>query len=154
MSKTGVKVLKMKSKDAFILYNKLRKVPPSEFQNTEEMMTLVDDIIPVLKDDLGEYLKFSAQAEEVQWQFALKKVSEKDANNQLKEINEAANLFEIEHKKDELSLEFTKPAFNSLFQFFEKWGKSWFLSVEDYVEVRNCFNDANSTGGRKSDKEE
>ena len=147
------KTLKTKRRFAYFAHLSLKGTPPKDFPTIEEMELTVEEILPALREEAKGYNVFRERADEVSTKLASGDMSSTEVEKVIKEINIDATKFENEHRLDEIKIELENSTFNTFFQQFERWGKEWFLKLEDFIEFRKAMNDTNKESG-KSEKED
>ena len=144
------KTLHTQRRLAYLVFNNLKNTPPKNFPTLDEMDLTVNDILPVFEGEVEGYIQIRKHAEDINLKLSINEVTQKEADDMIKELNIDAAKFEGQHKNDEVEVEFENSPFNTLFQQFERWGKEWFRTLEDFVDFRKQINKANSQSGKKN----
>lgn len=136
-----MKTIKTKTINIATAWNSLRTLPPRDFQNIEEMEKAVSVI-----DGLGECIPdFTFLLKDESDRIGALKGTMKD-EDYVKLINElTVRITELELKtgKDVIKCDMEDAVFNSFFQLFEKYGKNWFVSVQEFLSFRKEINETN-----------
>lgn len=148
-----MKTLTLKRVVVWLMNNQLKNTPPKEFTNTEEMEKLINRILPTFKDYITDWAEREKEVKAIQREFAQKKLTEEDANKKLRELQNKMTDIELTKGEEEVSVEFEDDDFNSLFQMFERWGKNWFGTIENFIDVRDAMNETNRQSKDKDKKE-
>lgn len=133
---------------ALVAYNNIRRTAPREFPNIEEMKLTVEEILPEFVENLEEFIKFRKESDAVNDQFSAGELEEEVARAKIRDVALEAGKWEQKHGREMIDIEFENDAFNTFFQQFERWGKNWMNTVEDFMEFRQHINEANKQGGK------
>ena len=133
----------------YIVYSQLKRTAPKDFPSIDEMVQVVDEILPAMEPAIGEFLTFKKESTEINSKFARKELVEEDANKLLAELREKSVKYELTSGEDLVKVTLDKEAFGTLFQLFERWGKNWFGTIEDFVSFRKGLTETNSAPGNK-----
>lgn len=147
-----MKTLNTKKIFGLVAYNQIRRTAPREFPTIEEMNLTVEDILPTLAEKLKDFIKFREESDVVNASFTAGDVSEEDASKKIREIAIEANKWEQKHGREIESFDFDNNVFNTFFQQFERWGKMWFSTLEDFIEFRKHMNETNKQSGKPKDE--
>lgn len=147
------KVLKTKQRFVFTVYSNLKRTPPKEFPSVEEMEALVDDVLPALEEGSGKFIEFKNAGEDIVSKVMSGELDDKEGQKQLNDANTEARKYEEKNKDATVDVVFENDPFNKLFQMFERWGKTWFNSVEDFLSVRKDMNETNKQSGKEKEKQ-
>ena len=139
-----MKNIKMKRIHAYIMASGLRRTPPKEFPDLDEMTTLVDSILPVFDPAIGEFLLFRKQAEKLSNDLALGNIEQPAAEIQMKDIQKQVRKYELGDGEKEVEIALEDGHFGVLSKQFARWGKNWFDKIEDFVAMKNAMKNIDS----------
>lgn len=135
-----MKTLTTKAVNVVLCWNNLKNIPPKDFKSMDEMEK-VEGILETLisapelkpfKDLIGEMEELADKPDDPE--FVKLKT---DLNLRSKKIEDAQG--------DQIvSIEFESDEFNTFFQFFERWGKFWFVKLPEFMSMRKCMNETNN----------
>ena len=145
-----MKTLKTKKYYIDRCYYSLNATRPSEFATFAEIES-AGDILETLEDEAKDHYIFIKKAEEVNRKYHGVKPKDKRFQKQQEEINELNKQLSNKEYQDRsklVTVNFEKDDFNQFFQFFQRWGKNWFFTIQEFSEFKKNMNEANS----KADK--
>ena len=137
-----MKNLKIRKIDATICFNRIKNTPPKDFPNVAEMEKTAD-LIGILKKAIPDFAAMIEKGEKIGSDFRARRISEKDIVGVRKAFRVESNDFEEAHGKEVISIEFETAIFDTFFAQFERWGKNWFLKLNDYLAFRGYMKEAN-----------
>lgn len=126
----------------YLIYNNLRRTPPREYPDTNEMVVTVDEILPALKLASAEFIEFLKQSDDINNDLSSDKVTQEDARAKIIELQKTVTAFELSPEGSvSVSVDLSPSAFSILQTQFERWGKGntekqipgWFNKLEDFV---------------------
>jgi hypothetical protein len=116
-------------------------VPPREFANIQEMESCIR-VIDRLSENVKEYvLLLKTKSEKLSE--GRQKMTQEEYGKAIEALNNEITELELRTGKEVKTCTFEDSDFNAYFQFFEKWGKNWFGTIQEYVEFRQSLNEAN-----------
>ena len=137
-----MKALSTKKIYFYLIYSNLKRTPPREYPDTNEMVVTVDEILPALEAVSGDFLTFSKQADEINNDLASGKLTQEDARAKIEELQKTVRNYEASPDGVAVvTVELSVSAFGILSAQFERWGKGntdkqipgWFNKLEDFV---------------------
>ena len=146
-----MKKLKVRKIDVAICWNRIKNTPPKDFPNVVEMEKTAD-LIGVLGKAIPEFSAMIEKGEKIGEDFRAERISEKDIVDTRKAFQKESNGLEEEKGKDIISVEFETAIFDVFFSQFERWGKNWFMKLDDYLAFRSNMKAANEA--KEEDKSE
>jgi hypothetical protein len=126
------------------MYDKLKRTPPKDMQSNDEIEQVLDGILPVIKPHVIEFVKFREASMAISDSFIKKQVSEEDANKKITELKGESLKYELDKGNEIIDVDFEKQPFATLFQLFERWGKEWLGTIEDFSELRKAMTATNT----------
>ena len=140
----AIKTLKIKRVFAYTIYRSLKSTPPKEYPTTGEIKLTINDILPALKNHIGEYVKMSARVDELSVKVQTKELKETELQNKVDEINEEFRGYNKEHGNEIVEVVLDGEAFTALKSQFERdnWGKTWVQNIEEFSELMDVFTEA------------
>jgi hypothetical protein len=142
----AVKTLKTKRVFAFAFWSQLRNTAPKDFPTTEELKSTINDILPVLKSQAGEYPEIMRKANEVADTLGNISPEQQDEKQKLIDsINDELRGYSKEHGNDVVEIVLPVEAYAILKMQFERegWGKKWVATVEEFGELLAAFEEGN-----------
>lgn len=139
-----MKTLATKRIYAYIVYSNLKRTPPKEYPDTNELVETVDNILPVLEVASADFVGYRKRADEINNKVGSGQLKQEDGQDQILALQKEVRVYELEKGEEVTSAEFEKAAFDILYQQFDRWGKTWFEKVEDYVGFRKDIVKANA----------
>ena len=124
---------------AYLAYSNLKRTPPREYPDTNEMVITVDEILPALKEHSGEFITLSKQADEINADVTNKKITQDEGQEKLVELQKILRVYEDKDALEEVTIELSSSAWSIFSSQFERWGKGkdgqggWFNKIEDFV---------------------
>lgn len=137
-----MKLLSTKKIYAYLIYSNLKRTPPREYPDTNEMVVTVDEILPAFEKVSGEFMVFNKEANEINNGLAAGNITQEDATAKIEELQKTVRTFESSSEGlAVVDIELSVSAFGILSSQFERWGKGdtgkeipgWFNKLEDFV---------------------
>jgi len=148
-----MKTLKTKTVNMVVCWNNLRRIPPKAFPNIEEIDKTFS-ILQLLENEIADFAKTIRETDEI-----IKKLSFSESGEERKIIIEKRdamikelNKLEEKYSDKRIEIEFENDEFNTFFQQFERWGKEWFVNIEEFLKFRQDMNETNSQSSDKKKK--
>jgi len=148
-----MKTLKTKTVNMVVCWNNLRRIPPKAFPNIEEIDKTFS-ILRLLENEIADFAKTIRETDEI-----IKKLSFSESGEERKIIIEKRdamikelNKLEEKYSDKRIEIEFENDEFNTFFQQFERWGKEWFVNIEEFLKFRQDMNETNSQSSDKKKK--
>jgi len=148
-----MKTLKTKTVNMVVCWNNLRRIPPKAFPNIEEIDKTFS-ILQLLENEIADFAKTIRETDEI-----IKKLSFSESEEERKIIIEKRdamikelNKLEEKYSDKRIEIEFENDEFNTFFQQFERWGKEWFVNIEEFLKFRQDMNETNSQSSDKKKK--
>jgi len=139
------KVLSTKVLYLQVCFNGLKNIPPKDFPSIDEMTKTIEDILPEIDKYIPkEYKDLMENIQKLRNDFSLEKITSEEATKLSNEYDALLRKYDITNQDNQTMIEFSKEAFNTFFQQFERWGKNWFNRLEDYMRFRKDMNKTNS----------
>ena len=136
-----------------VCWNNLRRIPPKAFPNIEEIDKTFS-ILRLLENEIADFAKTIRETDEI-----IKKLSFSESGEERKIIIEKRdamikelNKLEEKYSDKRIEIEFENDEFNTFFQQFERWGKEWFVNIEEFLKFRQDMNETNSQSSDKKKK--
>lgn len=136
-----------------VCWNNLRRIPPKAFPNIEEIDKTFS-ILQLLENEIADFAKTIRETDEI-----IKKLSFSESEEERKIIIEKRdamikelNKLEEKYSDKRIEIEFENDEFNTFFQQFERWGKEWFVNIEEFLKFRQDMNETNSQSSDKKKK--
>ena len=136
-----------------VCWNNLRRIPPKAFPNIEEIDKTFS-ILRLLENEIADFAKTIRETDEI-----IKKLSFSESEEERKIIIEKRdamikelNKLEEKYSDKRIEIEFENDEFNTFFQQFERWGKEWFVNIEEFLKFRQDMNETNSQSSDKKKK--
>jgi Skp family chaperone for outer membrane proteins len=142
-----MKTLKTKQLNVVVSWNNLRNLPPREFATIEEMERMMA-ILETLEDNIPEFAKL-LKGETKDLQTKREKFTDEEYAKKVSDLNKRISDVESKEGEKVISVEFEDADFNTFYQFFEKSGKNWFATVQEYLTYRRDLNDTNQQPKQK-----
>jgi phosphatidate phosphatase PAH1 len=136
-----MKTLKTKTVNIVTAWNNLRRLSPREFATVEEMETTMG-VVGNLADSVSSFTKLLKE-ESDKITSKQSSMSSEDYSKAINALNAQITEMELKTGKNVVSCEMEDATFNSFFQLFEKHGKNWFGTVEEYLSFRKEINETN-----------
>jgi len=135
----------------YLAFQNLKRTPPREYPDTNEMMVTVDEILPALETASGEFVGFSKEADDINTDLATNKISQEEARTKIEELQKRVGVFEKDGGMAMVTAEMSPSAFGIFVSQFERWGKGdsgqqrmgWFNKIEDLVAFKKDVAKAN-----------
>ena len=124
-------------------------IKPSDYSTAEEMNSIISEVRTSIADLLPEFIENNQKILDVQREFALENINDKEANMQLAELNRKGRKIELTIGEETGELELDKSDFGHMFDMFSRVGKTWFNNTENFIEFDKDLNDANKDKGKK-----
>ena len=136
-----MKSLSTKKIYLYLAFQNLKRTPPREYPDTNEMVVTVDEILPALEAAAGEFIGFSKQADEINNDLASGKTQQDEARAKIAELQKVVGAFEKDGGEAMVTVELSSSAFGIFSAQFERWAKGntekqipgWFNKIEDFV---------------------
>jgi hypothetical protein len=137
-----MKSLSTKKIYVYLIYQNLKRTPPREYPDTNEMVVTVDEILPALESVSAEFITFSKRADDINNDLAADKTTQEEARTKIEELQKEVRAFESSAEATGfVTIELNSSAFGILSAQFERWGKGnsekqipgWFNKLEDFV---------------------
>ena len=138
-----MKILKSSKANVAICWSGLKHTAPKEFPNIGEMETAAN-ILPLLEERVPEFAILMKEGEQMNIDIQSGKIPMNNKQEARNNFAKKATILEQTKGKEMVEIEFEDAAFNTLFQQFERWGKLWFIKLEEYLEFRKDMNSTNS----------
>lgn len=137
------KTLKVRRVFALSMYNNLRNVPPKDYPSTGEIKNTLS-VLPVLKELAAGYLDVFKRASELSEKLSAKSVSDEEHKVAVEKLNEELKAYNGEHSNDVVDVVLDEDCMKTLKTQFERdgWGKKWVVTVEEFGELLEAFNEA------------
>lgn len=132
-------------------YFGLVNVAPGKYHTVKEI-ELAADILDVLEPKAKDHYAILQEGDALNEKYAGVTDKDSDWKNYMEEIaglNARIKSREDQDKNKSVVIELENEQFNQLFQFFEKWGKDWFMKIREFLEFRNDMNATNSRPVKK-----
>lgn len=135
------KTLSIKRVFAWAIYDNLKRTAPKDYPSTGEIKSTISDVLPALKEHVGEYMKLIKEAEELSVRVAEKKLGEEEAKAAVDKINEVWRAYNKEHGNDVVAISLDDEGLKTLKAQFERegWGKKWIVTIEEFGELLEAF---------------
>ena len=124
-------------------------IKPGDYSTGEEMNSIISEVRPSIGEVIPEFIENNKSSIDVQRQFALDVLSEKEASTKLVAINKAGRKIELTLGEEIGELELDKSDFGHMFDMFSRVGKDWFNNTENFIEFEKDLNDANKDKEKK-----
>jgi hypothetical protein len=131
-----MKTISTKRLYLYLVYNALKRTPPKDYPDTNEMVVTVDEILPVLEAASGEFITFRKEADAINSDMLATKITQEEAQTKMIELQKTVRAFELEKGIEVVSAEFSASGFTTLQRQFTEWGKNWFDKLEDFVAFK------------------
>lgn len=137
-----MKSLSTKKIYVYLVYQNLKRTPPREYPDTNEMVVTVDEILPALEVASGEFVGFSKRADDINNALAAGSTTQEEARAKIEDLQKEVRVFEASPEGTAaVTVELSVSAFGILSAQFERWGKGntekqipgWFSKLEDFV---------------------
>ena len=136
-----MKTLTTKRIYAYLIFSNLKRTPPREYPDTNEMVVTVDEVLPALEAVSGDFISMMKRADDVNNELAAGKISTEDAQLKIADLQKEVRIYEPGAGMEFVNVEFSPSAFGILSSQFDRWGKGntekqipgWFSKVEDLV---------------------
>lgn len=138
------KILKIRRIFVWAIYNKLKQTPPKDYPTTGEIKSTISNILPALKEHVGEYLKNIEKAENLQEKLLAKEITDKEMQEGIEKINEGWKEYNKKSGNEIVEVSFDEEGFKTLKTQFERegWGKQWVMNIDEFSELMEAFAEA------------
>lgn len=126
----------------YLIYSALKRTPPKEYPDTNEMVVTVDEILPALEIASGEFITYRKKSDDINSEFLSQKVTEVEAREKINELQKEVRAFETSQGLEIVIAEMSSSALGILQRQFSAWGKDWFEKLEDFVAFKKDFEKA------------
>lgn len=139
----AVKTLKTKRVFVYAMWNNLRNTAPKDYPTTNEIKNTINEILPALKEGLGEYPVIMKKAVDLSEKIAGNEEKAKESDPAVKEVNEEWRKYNKEHGPDVVEVKFEGEAFKTLKDQFNRdgWGRKWIATVDEFGELLKAFDE-------------
>jgi hypothetical protein len=140
----STKALKIKRVFVWAIYSNLRSVAPKDYPSTAEIKSTINEILPALKEEVTFYVELLKRAEDLQFKIAAKEVEAAATQPEIDKINEEWRAYSREHGVEMVSVALSDEALKTLSDQFnrEGWGKRWVVTIEEFGELSQAFDEA------------
>ena len=139
-----MKLLKTTKLNIKICYNNLKNIPPKEYSSIEEMEES-QNILELLKEKMQDAIVFQKKVDAL----VLRIERGEKLDKEIHDMNDLIRISDEKDMKTNVSIEFEDAQFSAFFQQFEKWGKSWFNKVDQFLSFRKDMNDTNKQSNER-----
>ena len=134
-----MKTIKFQKLHAFVIFQNLKRTAPKDFADIDEMTATVDQILPALEKSSDKFMEFRKLGEDYGNQRGTGKLTEEEWREKVGELQKQVRSYELSEGLEEVSVELETAAYSKLMAQFEKWGKNWFMDLEDFMKVRKAI---------------
>ena len=124
-------------------------IKPSEYSTAEEMNSIISEVRTTIAEEIPEFIENNKKILDIQRNFALEDIDEKEANKLLFDLNRQGRKMELTIGEDTVEVELDKEDFGHMLDMFNRLGKEWFNNPESYIEFDVAMNDANKDKPKK-----
>lgn len=133
------KTITTKRRLAYAVYNSLKRIPPREYPSTEEIKTVLEDILPAFKEHVIEYIDVVRKATAINAR--MEEFGRAKVEKMVADLNEKWRVFNKEHGLDDIKIKMEEDAVKTLVDQFKRddvkgqppvWGRSWFGNIEEF----------------------
>lgn len=132
-------------------YLGLVNVPPGKYPTIKEI-ELASKILDILEEKASDHFSLLKEGDKLNEKYQGVTDKDSDWKNYMDEVNSLNVRIKSKESIDRektVEIEMEDQEFNQFFQFFEKWGKEWFMKIKEFLEFRKDMNEANSRPKRK-----
>ena len=147
-----MKTLQLKKNWIAALFSAFKSLPPKEFETVDEMEKLFNNILPVMEEEMGEYIKWQDKIKKAQKEFTLGRSKEAETLVLVKSYGREIEKLDLVNESIEVELQFEDADFNTLFDLFAKYGKNIFVRTPDFLATRKALDATNSQSKKKEKK--
>jgi hypothetical protein len=139
-----MKTIKTKRVFVWAMYDNLRRIPPKEYPTTQEIKSTLLDVMPVLKEQVPEYIEMMKEAEKISQTVGAKKLGEEEAKAAVEAINTKWKTYSEGPGIEMVELKLNEDGFKTLDDQFNRdgWGKQWIVNIEEFGELLSAFEEA------------
>ena len=124
-------------------------IKPADYSTAEEMNSIITEVRSSIAEVIPEFIENNKESIDVQREFALDNLTEKEASVKLADINKAGRKIELTIGEETGELELDKSDFGHMFDMFGRVRKTWFNNTENFIEFEKDLNDANKNAGKQ-----
>lgn len=137
-----MKTISLKKLHAFVVYQNLKRTPPKEFTDLDEMTVVVDVILPAFQAVSGKFLEFRKQSETLGNDLGTGRLTKEDWEEKVQALQKELRTFELSEGEQLSEVQIETSGYNKLEALFTKWGKNWFADLEDFMAVNKAIKGA------------
>lgn len=137
-----MKIIVLKKIQAYVLYSSLKRTAPKEFTDVEEMTTVVNGIFPVLAQSCEKFVKYRQEAESLGNAITVGDLTEAEYKEKFVSLQKDVRKYELREGEEEIEIEMENADHGVLLKLFERFGKTWFDKVEDFIAVQQVLKSA------------
>ena len=142
-----MKTLSTKKKYLVALYYFFKNIAPKDIPTMDDMRLIYDNILPILKDVVKEFVEIQDKVEELQKSFQRlskdeQKSKQEDSNKKLLEFTSQS--LELNDKDEDGKIELENKDFGTMFDILKKNIKTMFRTCEDTILFDRDLDVANS----------
>ena len=137
-----MKTLKTNKLNCYVTWINVN-IPPKDYNDAEEMKVLINDVRPLFREEIPEFVDLQDKITDMQKDFAIGKIKRIDADRKLNDLNTESRKLELAIGQDEVELKFDDQWATTLINFFNRVGRTWFNDAERYFKFEEQINAMN-----------